>query len=78
MPKVKTTYACKSQFVVKKFPDEFMKSINNQLGYIAISVTVRFLATNAFLLILIEIRRNSKKRKATNLKILYSRLRKRF
>ena len=32
------------------------------INYIAIYVTVRFLATNAFELILIEIRRNIKKR----------------
>ena len=32
------------------------------ISYIAICVTVRFLATNTFLLILIEIRRNIKKR----------------
>ena len=31
MPKVKTTYAYKIQCIVKKFPDEFMESINNQL-----------------------------------------------
>ena len=31
MPKVKRTYAYKIQFIVKKFPDEFMESINNQL-----------------------------------------------
>ena len=31
MPKVKTTYAYKIQFIVKEFPDDFMESINNQL-----------------------------------------------
>ena len=31
MPKVKTTYAYKIQSLFKKFPDEFMRSINNQL-----------------------------------------------
>ena len=31
MPKVKTTYAYKNQFIVKQFPYEFMKRINNQL-----------------------------------------------
>ena len=31
MPKVKTTYAYKIQFIVKEFPDEFMESITNQL-----------------------------------------------
>ena len=31
MPKVKTTYAYKIQFIVKEFPDKFMESINNQL-----------------------------------------------
>ena len=45
---------------------------------IAICVTVRFLATNAFLLILIEIRRNIKKHQAADLKILSPRLRKSF
>ena len=29
MPKVKTTYANKIQFIVKEFPDEFMESITN-------------------------------------------------
>ena len=31
MPKVKTTYAYKIQFIVKEFRDEFMESISNQL-----------------------------------------------
>ena len=31
MPKVKTTYTYKTQSIVKKFSDEFMESINNQL-----------------------------------------------
>ena len=31
MPKVKTSYAYKIQSIVKKFPDEFMQSINNEL-----------------------------------------------
>ena len=31
MPKVTTTYAYKIQSIVKKFPDQFMESINNQL-----------------------------------------------
>ena len=57
MPKVKTTYADKIQSIVKEFPDEFIQSINY---YIAICVTVRFLATNAFLLIFTEIRQNIK------------------
>ena len=48
------------------------------MNYIAICVTVRFLATNAFLLILIEIHRNIKKRWAADLKILSPKLRKRF
>ena len=60
MPKVKTTCAYKIQSIVNKFPDEFMESINNHL--FAICVTVRFHATNAFLLILIEICQNIKKR----------------
>ena len=29
MPKVNTTYTYKIQSIVKKFPDEFMESINN-------------------------------------------------
>ena len=53
MPKVKTTYAYKTQSIVKQFPDEFMENINNHLHY---TVTVLFLATNAFLSILIKIR----------------------
>ena len=47
MPKVKTTYAYKIQFIVKEFPDEFMKSINNQLYcnlcICAVSCNKRFL-----------------------------------
>ena len=47
MLKVKTTYAYKIQSLVKEFPDEFMKSINNQLYYnlcnCAISCNKRFL-----------------------------------
>ena len=31
MPKVKTIYAYKNQSKVKEFPDEFIKSVNNQL-----------------------------------------------
>ena len=46
------------------------------MNYIAICVTVDFFATNAFLLILIEIRRNIKKRLAADLKILSPGLRK--
>ena len=60
MPKVKTTYAYKIQSIVIEFPDELWKVLT--INYIAICVIVRFLATNAFLLILIEIRRNIKKR----------------
>ena len=71
MPKVKTTYAYKIQSIVKEFPDEFMESLCN-------CVTVRFFATNAFLLILIEIHGNIKKCLAANLKILSPRLRKHF
>ena len=48
------------------------------MNYVAICVTVRFLATNAFLLILIEVRRNIKKCLAADLKISSPRLRKRF
>ena len=76
MPKIKTTYAYKIQSMILEFPVEFMQNINNQLhcNY----VTVRFLVTNAFLLILIEIRLNIKKRWAADLKILSPRLCKRF
>ena len=31
MPKVKTTYAYKTQSIVREFPEEFMESISNQL-----------------------------------------------
>ena len=31
MPKVKTTYAYKIQFIVNEFPDKFLESINDQL-----------------------------------------------
>ena len=61
MPKVKTNYTYKIQSIVKEFPDELKKKVLT-INYIAIYVTVRFLATNAFLLILVEIRRNIKKR----------------
>ena len=60
MSKVQTTYAYKIQSIVREFPDEFMRIL--AMNYIAICVTVQFLETNAFLLILIEIRRNIKKR----------------
>ena len=47
MPKVKTSYAYKIQFIVKEFPDEFTESINNQLYrnlcYCAVSCDKRFL-----------------------------------
>ena len=76
MPKVKTAYAYKIQSIVKEFPTSLWKVL--KINYIAICVTVRFLATNAFLLILIKILRNIKKRSAADLKILSPRLRKRF
>ena len=76
MPKVKTIYANKIQFIVKEFSDDLWKVLT--INYIAICVTVLFLATNAFLLILIEIRRNIKKRWSADLKILSPKLRKRF
>ena len=60
MPKVKTTFAYKIQSIVKEFPDEFSKVL--AINYIAICVTERFFATNVFLFILIEKRRNIKKR----------------
>ena len=68
MPKVKTTYACKIHSIVKEFPDEFMQSINNESCCNLCKSA--FLATNAFLLIPIEIRRNIKKREAEDLKNL--------
>ena len=47
MPKVKTTYADKIQFIVKEFPDEFMQSIDNDLYCnlcnCAVSCSKRFL-----------------------------------
>ena len=47
MPKVKSTYAYKTQSIGKEFPDEFMKSINNQLSCnlcnCAVSCNKRFL-----------------------------------
>ena len=47
MPKVKTTYAYKTQSIVKKFPDGFMLSINNALQCnlcnCAVSCNKRFL-----------------------------------
>ena len=48
MPKVKTAYAYKIQFIVRKFPDEFMQSISNELYCnlcnCAVSWNKRFLA----------------------------------
>ena len=69
MPKVKTTYAYKIQSIVKEFPHELMESDNNQL-YCNLC-KVRFLPTNAFLLILIEIHRNIKKCWVADTKILF-------
>ena len=66
MPKVKTTYAHIIQSIVKEFPDKFMEYYHSlytvvlPFNHFAICVTVRFLATNAFSLILIEIRRTIK------------------
>ena len=60
MLKVKTTYAYEIQSIVKNSLTNSWKVLT--INYIAICVTVRFLAKNAFLLILIEIRRNIKKR----------------
>ena len=61
MPKAKATY------MHIKFNPWLKNSLTNlwkvlKINCIAICVTVRFLATNAFLLILIEIRRNIKTR----------------
>ena len=77
MPKVKTTYAYKIQSIVKEFPDQFMESINNQL-YCNLCNCAVSCNKRAFLLILIEIHRNIKKRLEADLKILSLRLRKRF
>ena len=60
MPKVKTTYAYKIHPWFKNSLTNLWKVLT--INYIAICVTVRFLATNVFLLIRIEIRRNNKKR----------------
>ena len=65
-----------------KFNPQLKNSLTNLwkvliFNYIAICVTLRFFATNAFLLILIEIRHNIK-RSSTDPKILSPRLRKRF
>ena len=50
MPKVKITYAYKIQSIVKEFPDEFMRSINNELHrnlcYRAVSCNKRFLVSH--------------------------------
>ena len=62
MPQVKTTSAYKIQSTVKEFPGEFMQSTVLTMNYVTICVTVQFIATNAFLLIVIEICRNIKKR----------------
>ena len=47
MPKVKTTYEYKIKSMVKKFPDEFMQSINYELScnlcHCAVSCNKRFL-----------------------------------
>ena len=47
MPKVKTIYAYKIQFIVKELPDEFTESINNHLyrnlSNCAVSCNKRFL-----------------------------------
>ena len=60
MPKVEITYAYKIQSIVKEFPDKFMESINNQLYCNLCNPAVS--CNKRFVLILIEIRRNIKKR----------------
>ena len=60
MPKVKTTFAHKIQSIVREFSAKFMESINNQLYRNLYTCAVS--ATNAFLLIRIEIHRNIEKR----------------
>ena len=76
MPKVKTTYLCKIQSIVKEYPDEFMESINSQLYCnlcnCAVSCNKRFL---------VDSHRNTLKHQkalGTGLKILSPRFRKRF
>ena len=66
MPKVQATKTSKIQSVLQGFPEEFTKSPNNKLC-IAICAAVRLLAKNAFLLIVIKTRPNTKKRKAADL-----------
>ena len=60
MPKVKTTFAYKIQSIVKEFPDECMKNINNQLYCnlcnCAVSCNKRFL---------VDFHRNSSKHQKT-------------
>ena len=76
MPKVETTYAYKIQFIVKKFPEEFMESINNRiycsLCNCAVSCNKRFLVDSH--------RNTSKHQKAVDSRSenLFPRLRKRW
>ena len=76
MSKIKITYAYKIQSKVKKFPDEFMESINNQLHCnlcnCAVSCNKRFLVDSH--------RKASKHQKALGSRSenLIPRLRKRF
>ena len=60
MPKVKATKTSKIQSIHQDFTEEFIKISTS--NYIAICATVRFLATNAFLLKVIEISPNTRKR----------------
>ena len=59
MPKVKVTKTSKIQSIFQDFSQEFMKSPDNKF---AMCAAIRFLATNALLLKIIEIRPNTKKR----------------
>ena len=67
MSKVKATKTPKIRSIIQDFSEEYMKSPNNGLQYIAICAAVRFLARNAFLLKVIKIRLNTKQRQAANL-----------
>ena len=58
MLKVKTTYAYKTQSIVNEFPDEFIEVLTINYRYIAICVTVGFLANKRFL---VDSHRNTSK-----------------
>ena len=76
MPKVEATKRTKIQSVLQDFHEEFIKCPNDD--YIPICAAVRFLATNAFLLKVIEIHTNTKNRLAVNLNYESHKLRRRL